>query len=91
MRTVRLGKTDEVSRVGMGVIPIQRPPLEEAVKVIQRALDLGVDFIDTSIGYEDSQGARRRIHRDEALRRWKHQGRWARHRVRPPGRERGFS
>lgn len=56
VKTIRLGKTDlEVSRVGMGGIPIQRPPLEEAVKVIRRALDLGVNLIDTSIGYGDSE------------------------------------
>ena len=56
MKTVRLGKTGlEVSRVGMGGIPIQRPPLNEAVRVMQRALDLGVNFIDTSLGYGDSE------------------------------------
>ena len=44
-----------VSRVGMGGIPIQRPPLEVAVRVINYALDLGVNFIDTSIGYGDSE------------------------------------
>ena len=56
MKTVRLGKTGlEVSRVGMGGIPIQRPPMDEAVKVIQRALDLGVNFIDTSVAYGDSE------------------------------------
>jgi len=56
MRKVRLGKTGlMVSRVGMGGIPIQRPPFDEAVKVINRALDLGVNFIDTSIGYGDSE------------------------------------
>ena len=41
--------------VGMGGIPIQRPPMDEAIKVIHRALDLGVNFIDTSIGYGDSE------------------------------------
>jgi len=44
-----------VSRVGMGGIPIQRPPLQVAVKVINKALDLGVNLIDTSIGYGDSE------------------------------------
>jgi aryl-alcohol dehydrogenase-like predicted oxidoreductase len=44
-----------VSRVGMGGIPIQRPPLEEAVKVINHALDRGINLIDTSIGYGDSE------------------------------------
>jgi predicted aldo/keto reductase-like oxidoreductase len=56
LKKVRLGKTGlMVSRVGMGGIPIQRPPLEDAVKVINRALDLGVNLIDTSIGYGDSE------------------------------------
>ncbi len=56
MRTVMLGKTGlEVSRVGMGGIPIQRPLLDEAVRVIRRALDLGVTLIDTSRGYGDSE------------------------------------
>jgi predicted aldo/keto reductase-like oxidoreductase len=53
---VRLGKTGlEVSRVGMGGIPIQRPSEGEAIKVIQRALDLGITFIDTARGYGDSE------------------------------------
>jgi len=39
----------------MGGIPIQRPPLDEAVRTINRAIDLGVNFIDTSIGYGDSE------------------------------------
>lgn len=56
MRTVTLGRTGlQVSRVGMGGIPIQRPPFEEAVRVLQRGLDLGINFIDTAIGYGDSE------------------------------------
>jgi predicted aldo/keto reductase-like oxidoreductase len=56
MNTVRLGKTGlEVSRVGMGGIPLTRPPMDEVVKVIRRALDLGVNLIDTSPGYKDSE------------------------------------
>lgn len=51
-----LGKTGlMVSRVGMGGIPITRPPLDEAVKIVNRALDLGVNFIDTAIGYSTSE------------------------------------
>lgn len=56
MKTVRLGKTGlMVSRVGMGGIPLTRPSEEEAIKVIQHALDLGVNFIDTSRGYGISE------------------------------------
>jgi predicted aldo/keto reductase-like oxidoreductase len=56
MKMVRLGKTGlQVSRVGMGGIPIQRPPLDEAIRVIRRALDLGINFIDTAHGYGASE------------------------------------
>ena len=56
MKTVRLGKTGlEVSRVGIGGIPIIRPPEAEAIRVVQRALDLGITFLDTALGYRDSE------------------------------------
>jgi predicted aldo/keto reductase-like oxidoreductase len=56
MKTVRLGKTGlMVSRIGMGGIPIQRPTEDEAIKVAHRALDLGVNWIDTAAGYGNSE------------------------------------
>ena len=56
MKTVRLGKTNlKVSRIGMGGIPIQRPTEAEAIKVVHRALDLGVNWIDTAVGYGNSE------------------------------------
>ena len=56
MKSVRLGKTGlKVSRVGIGGIPITRPSEDEAVKTIRRALDLGVNYIDTARGYKDSE------------------------------------
>jgi aryl-alcohol dehydrogenase-like predicted oxidoreductase len=56
MKTVRLGKTGlEVSRIGIGGIPIQRPTEDEAIRVIRRALDLGVTLIDTSLAYGPSE------------------------------------
>jgi uncharacterized protein len=56
MITTRLGKTGlEVSRVGIGGIPIQRPSEDEAIKIIHRALDLGINFIDTAAGYGKSE------------------------------------
>jgi len=56
MQKIRLGKTGlMVSRIGMGGIPIQRAPMDAALKVINRALDLGVNLIDTSIAYGDSE------------------------------------
>jgi len=39
----------------MGGIPIVRPTEDEAIKVIHRALDLGITFIDTAWRYGDSE------------------------------------
>lgn len=56
MLKTRLGKSGLiVSRVGMGGIPLQRPPEAEAIRLVQSVLDLGVNWIDTSIGYGDSE------------------------------------
>ncbi|MBN1135861.1 MAG: aldo/keto reductase [Anaerolineae bacterium] len=56
MKTMRLGKTGlEVSRIGFGGIPIQRLAEVEAIRVVQRCLDLGVTFLDTAIGYTTSE------------------------------------
>lgn len=53
---MRLGKTNlSVSRIGIGGIPIQRPPKEKAIKVLQRCFDLGISYIDTSIAYGSSE------------------------------------
>lgn len=56
MKKVRLGVTElMVSRVRMGGISLTRSSLEEAIQVIYKALDLGVNFIDTAIGYFTSE------------------------------------
>lgn len=56
LKTVRLGKTGlTVSRIGIGGIPITRPPEDEATKIVRRAIDLGISFFDTAIGYRDSE------------------------------------
>ena len=56
MQTMTLGKTGlEVSRIGFGGIPIQRPTEAEAIRVVQRCLDLGVTFLDTAAGYTTSE------------------------------------
>jgi len=71
MKKVRLGKTGlMVSRIGMGGIPIQRPPFDEAVKIVGKAIDLGINFFDTSIGYHDSElrlGKGVAEHRDDVI------------------------
>jgi len=52
----RLGRTNfEASVVGFGGIPIQRQPREGAVRVVRRAIELGVNFIDTARSYSDSE------------------------------------
>jgi predicted aldo/keto reductase-like oxidoreductase len=53
---IRLGKTGMmVTRLGFGGIPIQRLTEAEAVKVVQRCLDLGINYIDTANGYTSSE------------------------------------
>ncbi len=51
-----LGKIGfQAAIVGLGGIPIMRRSAKEAVAVIERALDLGVNFIDTARAYGDSE------------------------------------
>lgn len=52
----RLGKTNlEVSVIGFGGIPIQRVSDEEAKVILDKALELGSNFIDTARGYTISE------------------------------------
>ncbi len=56
MRTVALGRTGlQVTEVGFGGIPIQRLSHDEAVAVVRGCLDLGVNLIDTAMGYTTSE------------------------------------
>ncbi len=56
MEKIRLGRTNlKVSRVGIGGIPIQRPTEKDAIEVIRHALDNGINIIDTSLGYGESE------------------------------------
>ena len=56
MKTIKLGKSElKVSRVGIGGIPLTRPLEKDAIKIIQHAIDIGVNFIDTAIGYGISE------------------------------------
>ncbi|MFA7467023.1 MAG: aldo/keto reductase [Desulfotomaculaceae bacterium] len=51
-----LGRTGlKVSVVGFGGIPIQRVSEAESVAIINRALELGINFFDTARGYTDSE------------------------------------
>ena len=56
MENVRLGRTEMmVSRLGFGGIPIQRLSKDDAVTVIKRCLELGINYIDTANGYTISE------------------------------------
>jgi len=56
MEKVRFGKTGlMVSRVAFGGIPIMRVSKDEAVELIRKTVDLGINFIDTAHGYADSE------------------------------------
>jgi|WetSurMetagenome_2_1015567.scaffolds.fasta_scaffold24207_3 uncharacterized protein len=56
MERMVLGRTGlDVYRLGFGGIPIQRVTEEEAVATVRRAIERGVDFIDTSRAYTTSE------------------------------------
>ncbi|MFC1943817.1 aldo/keto reductase [Chloroflexota bacterium] len=56
METIRLGKTEMmVTKLGFGSIPIQRVSEDEAVAVVKRCLELGINFIDTANSYSTSE------------------------------------
>jgi len=44
-----------VKKLGWGGIPIQRVSEEQAVSVIQTAMELGVDLFDTARAYTSSE------------------------------------
>lgn len=53
---VPLGKTGmQVNPVGFGGIPIQRLTPEESDRVVHKALEMGINFFDTSRIYTDSE------------------------------------
>lgn len=56
MKKIRLGKTDlMVTQIGFGGIPIQRLSDKDAVNVVRRCLDLGLNFFDTANIYTTSE------------------------------------
>ncbi len=56
MDKIRLGRTGlMVTRLGFGGIPIQRLNEDDAVTVIKRCLDLGLNFLDTANAYTTSE------------------------------------
>jgi len=71
MEKIRLGKTGlMVSRIGFGGIPIQTPSEQEAIRLVRDSLDLGVNYIDTSRVYTNSEeriGKAIAGHREEVI------------------------
>ncbi len=56
MNKVTLGRTGiTVNEVAMGCLPIQRVTKDEAVRILRRAYDGGVQFFDTAHVYTDSE------------------------------------
>jgi predicted aldo/keto reductase-like oxidoreductase len=56
MQTVRLGRTNiTVSKNGFGALPIQRVSEEEAVRILRKAYDGGINYFDTARFYTDSE------------------------------------
>lgn len=54
--TVTLGSTGiKVEKNGFGALPIQRISDEEAVKLLRKAYDAGINFYDTARAYSDSE------------------------------------
>lgn len=56
MQTVTLGRTGlEVSKNGFGALPIQRISKKDAVYLLQKAFDHGINYFDTARFYTDSE------------------------------------
>ncbi|MDR2051539.1 MAG: aldo/keto reductase [Deltaproteobacteria bacterium] len=56
MEKIRLGRTNLlVTRPAFGALPIQRLSVEEAGRILSRAVDAGVNYIDTARSYTDSE------------------------------------
>jgi len=56
MTRIKLGRTNlEVNKDAFGVLPLQRVSVNEAVNILQKALDAGINFFDTARAYTDSE------------------------------------
>ena len=55
MNKITLGKTNLViEKNGFGCLPIQRISEQDAVNLLHRAYDGGINFFDTARAYSDS-------------------------------------
>lgn len=56
MQKTVLGKTGlEVTRVGFGVLPLQRVSMDMAKRILGKAFENGINFYDTARAYSDSE------------------------------------
>ena len=56
MQTVRLGRTNlYVTKNGFGTLPIQRVGKDEAINILRRAYEGGINYFDTARFYTDSE------------------------------------
>lgn len=56
MQTIRLGQTNiTVSKNGFGALPIQRVSSEDAVRILRKAYEGGINYFDTARFYTDSE------------------------------------
>jgi aryl-alcohol dehydrogenase-like predicted oxidoreductase len=56
MQYITLGRTGLcVTRDAFGVLPLQRTVMPEAVRILHRAFDAGINFYDTARAYTDSE------------------------------------
>ncbi len=56
MKKVRLGRTElYVTKTAFGALPIQRISREDAVRLVRRAVDAGINYFDTANAYTDSE------------------------------------
>ncbi|MDR2110710.1 MAG: aldo/keto reductase [Spirochaetaceae bacterium] len=56
MLQVVLGRTGlRVNKDGFGALPVQRTGMDEAVRILQKALEGGINFFDTARVYSDSE------------------------------------
>jgi len=56
MQKIRLGKTNlMVTKPAFGALPLQRVEMNEAVRILRKAYENGINFFDTARGYSDSE------------------------------------
>ena len=56
MNTIRLGRSElMVTKTAFGALPIQRISTQEAVKLVRRAYEGGINYFDTANMYTDSE------------------------------------